>query len=399
MRHTLVSIAVTRFFLSAMALVLLAATATVAAEPFRPQSDGEVLERLPERGDPALKELKRLRAALAARPGNLDLAVAFARRSIEAARSSGDPRYLGQAQAALQPWWTQADPPLSALLLRATIRQSTHDFTGALQDLDRLLLRAPRDGQALLTRATVRTVQGNYTGALEDCARVAPLTIPLVAAACAAGPESLSGHADRAYQQIIAALDGPNSADAGLRSWALTLAAEIAERRGDIGAAERHFREALALDPRDPYLLGAYSDFLLDRGRPGEVLPLTSPYVVNDSLLLRLALAEQRLPEAQASFARHKAELTDRFEAAHRRGDALHRREESRFRLAIAADAQGALRLARENWAVQREPADLRILAQAARAAGAPETLGVVNDWIRQHRLEDAVLAAIVGAG
>jgi len=51
-----------------------------------------------------------------------------------------------------------------------------------------------------------------------------------------------------------------------------------------------------------------------------------------------------------------------------RRGDVVHRREEARYRLALAGDPGGALALARDNWAVQREPADLRVLADAARA-------------------------------
>jgi hypothetical protein len=90
----------------------------------------------------------------------------------------------------------------------------------------------------------------------------------------------------------------------------------------------------------------------------------------NDSLLLRLALAEQALPEKRVAFERHKTDLAARFDAARARGDSLHRREEARFRLAIENDATGALALARANWNVQREPADLRVLVEAARAAG-----------------------------
>src|SRR6266516_4162234 len=47
------------------------------------------------------------------------------------------------------PRWKQPDPPAQALLLRATLKQSTHDFTGALADLDRLIVANPRDGQAV----------------------------------------------------------------------------------------------------------------------------------------------------------------------------------------------------------------------------------------------------------
>jgi predicted Zn-dependent protease len=316
---------------------------------------------------------------------------------MEAARASGDPRFLGQAQAALTPWWTTADPPSVALLLRATLKQSQHDFDGAIKDIDRLLTREPANGQALLTRATVLTVRGNYADAQRDCRQLVRLTTGLVVASCIAGPASLSGDADNAYRVLAQSLadcgDPP-----GIRAWALTLAAEIAARRGDVDAADMHFRAAFALDPRDAYLRAAYTDFLLDNGRYREVLPLLRDDTRNDSLLLRLALAEQRLRDASASFDVHRADLAARFDAARARGDTLHQREEARFRLAIEGNVRAALALARDNWNVQREPADLRILAEAARAANDAGAQRIVDDWVAGTRLTDVALVSARGA-
>ncbi len=376
-------------------LLTLLLGAPAFAKPYLPTDDGAVLERLPEKTDPSLRDVKRLRAALDRNPGDLTLAVRLARCAIEAGRETGDPRFFGQAQAALASWWKQPDPPAQALLLRATLKQSTHDFPGALADLDRLIAANPRDGQALLTRATVLTVQGRYAEARADCARIARLTVPLVTIACDAAPASVSGDAASAYRALTGAL-AARAADAGLAEWAQTLAGEIAQRRGDATAAEAHFRAALALDPRDPYLLGAYADFLLDRDRPAEVVPLLKDYTRNDNLLLRLALAEARLPELGSSFAAHRTDLEDRFDAARRRGDTLHRREEARFALEIAKNSARALALARENWNVQRESADLRILLSAAKAAGDTAALREAGDWVRAHRLEDAAVAALL---
>ncbi|HEY3158169.1 MAG TPA: hypothetical protein VGJ78_04335, partial [Vicinamibacterales bacterium] len=272
----------------------------VFAKPYVPTDDSAVLERLPEKTDPTLRDVKRLRAALARNPSDLMLAARLARRAIEAGRETGDPRFFGQAQAALAPWWIEPSPPAQALLLRATLKQAMHDFPGALADLDRLIGANPRDGQAVLTRATVLTVQGRYAEARADCTRIARLTVPLVTITCDAAPASVSGEAASAYRALTGALAAPAN-DPGLAEWAQTLAGEIAQRRGDAVAAEAHFRAALALDPRDPYLLGAYTDFLLDRNRPAEVVPLLKDYTRNDNLLLRLALAEARLPEMRSS--------------------------------------------------------------------------------------------------
>lgn len=380
-----------RAYAAAAAFILIAGAA--GAAPYVPAEDAAVLERLPEKGDPRMAQLKRMRATLASSPRDLDLATAFARHALDAARERGDPRFAGQAQAALGPWWNGDDVPLPALLLRATIKQSLHDFRGALADLDRLLARHPAAVQARLTRATVRSVVGRYADARADCTQLAGRVAALVVAGCDATPASLTGHADAAYGALVRGL-AEAGGDAGVREWALTLAAEIAARRGDPAAADRHFRAALGLASSDPYLKGAYADFLLDQDRANDVVSLLGADTRIDALLLRLALAEQRLPQRGEAFAAHRAELAARFAAAKRRGDDTHRREEARFRLAIEGDAARALALARDNWAAQREPADLRILIEAARAAGDADALAVARDWIAAHRLEDRGLHA-----
>jgi len=363
------------------------------AAPYTPADDGIVLERLPEALDPALAELKRMRAALRANPNDLDHAARLARRCIEAARETGDPRFLGQAQAALAPWWAAADPPPPALLLRATIKQSQHDFSGALADLDRLLAVRAGDGQALLTRATILTVLGRYADAQRDCAKLVRLASGLVTTTCLAGASSLNGDAAGAYRGLVQALARAGDT-AGTRAWALTLAAEIAARRGEAGAADIHFREALALDPRDAYLVAAYADFLLGQARAREAASLLADSAKNDALLLRLALAERSLPDKRSEFADHRRELADRFAAARRRGDTVHLREEARFRLDVENDIPAALVLAKANWNVQREPADLRILAAAARASGENDARRTVTDWLASTRLEDVAVVA-----
>ena len=379
-----------------IALVLAGFSNAIAA-PYVPGDDAVVLERLPEKGDPALKALKRMRTALAANPHNLDAAAMVARRAIEASRATGDPRFLGQAQAALSPWWAAPESPAIVVLLRATIRQSEHDFDGALADLNRLIAADPRAAQARLTRATVLTVVGRYTDAKSDCGQLAVMAPSLIVAGCMAVPASLTGDAEGAYTRLLQVL-GRSGADPAAREWALTLAAEIAQRRGDFLAAENHYRMALALDPRDAYLQGAYADFLLDRDRPRDVLPVVGDDLKNDALLLRRVLAEAALPDQRDAFLAHRDEMAARFDAARRRGDSLHRREEARFRLMIERDIAGALTLARDNWKVQREPADLRILVDAARAANDAPTLRLAADWIASTRLEDkAVVAALEG--
>ncbi len=113
-----------------------------------------------------------------------------------------------------------------------------------------------------------------------------------------------------------------------------------------------------------------------------------------DPLLLRLALAERRL--GARTFDEHLALLQDRFDAARRRGDSVHLREEARFTLHLLDRPGEALELARRNWATQREPADARVLLEAALAASQPAAAQPVLDWLDRTGLEHVGIEALV---
>src|SRR3989440_5770893 len=117
---------------------------------------------------------------------------------------------------------------------------------------------------------------------------------------------------------------------------------------GETDRAERHLKEALALGVSDQFLLAAYADFLLDRGRPQEVVTLLKDWTRSDPLLLLLALAEKVL--GAPVLEEHVRTLKSRFDAAAMRGDKLHQQEEARFNLYLLGQRPRALALAKENW-------------------------------------------------
>lgn len=378
-----------------LAALLLFIAAGAHASPYVPDDDSMVLDRARiAAGDPLSRELKSLKREYASSPANLQLALKLAERYIAATRSTADPRYLGYAEATLAPWSKQDNPPAPVLLLRATLRQSAHDFAGALADLDRSLALDSRRAQAWLTLATVQNVQAHYRDAAQSCARLAPLTGELVTVACLAQVGSVAGQAKDAYR-ALQLVSGRNPArSAADRVWALTLLGEMAARLGLTADADAYFRQATkAAGPvGDAYLKGAYADFLLDAGRAREVLALLANDVAADPLLLRLALAEQALGlDARA----HTDMLRARFAAARMRGDTVHRREESRFVLRLMHDPGRALEIATANWQVQREPADARVLLEAARASGDPASAREALAWMRENHVEDFELGKL----
>ncbi|PIF13153.1 hypothetical protein [Janthinobacterium sp. 13] len=370
--------------------------ALALAAPYTPKDGSAVIEQLPRRADATQLALRGLRQQLNDTPQDLALASSLAQRYIALARSETDPRYLGYAQAALAPWWRQAAPPVPVRLLRATILQSTHHFGPALQDLDAVIAQQPQNGQAWLTRATVLTVQGDYAQATASCARLSALTTQLVTVTCLASIASVTGRAASSERLLDLTLQRSAGAAPELDSWAATLLAEMATRRGEAALAEARYTTALARQPRDSYLLGAYADFLLDRQRPQEVVKLLKEQQRIDALLLRYALALQALPGQQTAFLAAKAELAARFNAAMQRGDTVHQREQARFALFLQQDVPAALQLAQKNWAIQKEVPDMRILLEASVAARNYAAAQPVLAWITAHGVEDVALQRLV---
>jgi len=355
-----------------------------AAQTFVPSDPAYVVARVPPR-DPA--ELA-ARHALAAAPERVELAVEVARAEIQRYRALSDPRYLGRAQATLGRWWGLEEPPPGVLLLRATIEQSVHQFAAARADLDRLIALQPGDAQAQLTRAVVATITGDYAAARDSCRAVASLARPIVGATCEAPLDAIAGKADEAYARLAPLVAAER--DGGVQGWALTELAELAWMRGDGEAAMGHLNGALALDAEDAYARNLLADVLMARGRGAEASRLLAGREQIDSHLVRRAIAEHQLGNRDA--ARLIAAMRERIAAAAERGDRVHLREEARFALAVDGDAGRAVRLARDNWDVQRELADARLLAETAVAAGDRAAAEPMIAWARATGVRDAVL-------
>jgi tetratricopeptide (TPR) repeat protein len=365
--------------------------AAAAVPTYVPSDPGQIVATVPPR-DPSEVAA---RQALAASPDRVELAVELARTDIERYRRLSDPRFLGRAQATLGRWWKLTEPPPDVLLLRATIEQSIHQFAEARADLDRLIRRRPDDAQAQLTRAVVATITADYAAARDSCRAVAPLAGPIVAATCEAPLDAIAGQADEAYARLARLVAAARSGDAGVRGWALTELAELAYMRGDTDAAAGHLAGALALDPDDAYARNLLADILIATGRAAEASRLLAGRDQIDSHLVRRAIAEHDVHGPDA--ARLVAAMRDRIAAAAERGDRIHLREEARFALAVDLDAARAVRIARDNWSVQKELADARLLAEAAAAAGDRDAAQPVIAWARVTGVRDAMLDRWLG--
>jgi tetratricopeptide (TPR) repeat protein len=358
--------------------------------PFVPSAEAQVLQQVPSASDPKVRAMRTLRQRLDAAPADVEAAQRLAEAYVDFGRQVGDAHYAGYAEAVIGPLLAVPQPAARTWVVDAGILQYRHQFPEARAALAKALARDPRNEPAWLMLATLDLVQGDYAAAGRSCGRVAggDYTLGL---ACGATLRSLTGQA----QQSVAVLDLLAARDAGLgvelKSWIEGLSAESCERLGRWDDAEAHYRKALALVPEDNFLLVAYADFLLDRQRPAEVLPLLADHTQSDTAFLRLVLAQAALRSADLS--NYVWTMAARFEALRQRGSEYFGREEVRFALDLQHDPAAALELARQNWQVQREPWDARVFLAAALAADQPLVARPVLDFVEHSKLEDPVIA------
>jgi len=334
-----------------------------------------------------------MRAAVAAAPGDAESASRLARRFFDMAMAEGDPRYVGYAEAALRAWPESASTPSEILTLHGMLRQYRHDFTRGMADFDLALKSVPANAEARAWRAAILMVQADYAAARRECELLAEHSTELHATACAAYVDATTGHAKAAYARLAAALARRSDVDPGFEVWVQTRLAEMAWRAGEPAAAERHFRRGLALGVDDNFLLAAFADFLLERGRAAEVLPLLRKWERSDTLLLRLALAARTLMRPEGD--KFTRSLGDRFADAGLRGEKLHLQEEARYLLELKGDARAALAAAGENYRTQREPRDALVLLEAALAAGDAPAAAPALQWLESSGYEDARLRGV----
>jgi hypothetical protein len=327
-----------------------------------PASDDAVLASLPAGAHHTDLAARRLATA------RVDVALPLATFYLQQARQSGDLRYLGYADAVLAPWVAHDPPVPEALVLRATVQQSRHEFSAALDTLALVLRARPGEPQALLTEAVILRVQARYPESSAACERFAAHVNSDLGAVCVQSVRALNGSLPAAYATLSAlSTQGWLPAE---RSWLYGELGEMAMRLGRGADAASWFERDLALAPDDTYVRGAYADLLLAQHRPAQVLELLRGRESIESLLLRQAIAQRALGDP--GLEQSRARLASAFEVELERGEAVHRREQARFLLEIQQQPAAALAVAQVNWRTQREPQDAAVFVAAADAAGEP---------------------------
>lgn len=375
-----------------LAVALSGITFASLGAPYVPVSDNEVLLELAaiSRADQA--QWREHRQSLAASPLDTQAATQLVTAYLEHATATADARYVSYAQGVLTPWRFDARPAPAILVARAAVKQALHRFDDAVADLTLAIRAQPENPQARLMRANIHQVRGRFDDAAGDCAALWRRVPAHIVQTCRAANAVSEDQVGRARVMLDGLLADSGDLPANELIWCLHTASELAWRQGDLPGAARYIERALLVAPDTPSLLTAQADLLLEQRQYESVVARRYERVADTGLMVRVAMAAKRLGIGRSDeLAR---ELRARFAADAQRGDRRHLREEGMFALHVIDDPDVALELAQQNWAVQREAADRRLLIAAAARAGQPGAAEPVLTLLRNGLFDQSLAHA-----
>lgn len=375
-----------RLFPALLAAAVFGGNAEAAVRVYQPTEPSEVVLRLGSSSSES--QLAQLRAASVAAPNDPDALLRYVDALVEAGARSGNERYYGYAEQALNGSRDVGQPAVA--LRSARLLQHKHEFAAAEQVLGTILQIDSRDREARLMRAQVRLHLHQPQQALADCTALVPLVDLLTSTTCIAQARAALGDLQRAQTLLLRVLEYQKG-ESATRSWSAGVAAEFAVRLGDASAADRWYREAFELDPQSHYARIIYSDWLLSAGRFDEAAKVASRGAsLADRARSVLASRDAGSLEAQR--------LQLAWAEADARGETAHLRDRARFELVLLGDPAKAQASARTSFQDRNEPDDALLLATTAAATRDEESLRAVRSWQQRYRYEDVRLDTLIGA-
>jgi tetratricopeptide (TPR) repeat protein len=329
--------------------------------------------------------------AMPADAGDPERAAIDAEAFLRLARTTRDARYFGRAEALVEPWIARQDATPRLLVAAADLAQQRHDFANARQLLDRAISADPGDGGARMQRANVALLLGDYEAARRDCLAVLQSGATFPGTVCLASTMTGPGSLQRA-RRLLTPLDDAGPAAPDIARWLLLTESDLALRDGDARAARDYLARAHALDPDHEETRARLAELLIEQGDAAGALTLARGSTVSAALLVRRIRAAAGIDAGEAASARR--ELDALLAVGRLRGTTPHLREEGELALFVDRDAARALALARQNFALQKDTPDVRLLLGAAVAAGDKPTLAELRRWLASTGFEDRVVSA-----
>lgn len=323
-------------------------------------------------------------------PGDLPVALRYARTVFMLGLTEGDLRWFGSAKAALQPWWSAAVLPADGHFMRGLVRQGFHDFDGGLQDFNAAIALEPQRPEFWSWRFALHLLRSDMTAARGDCDEMQQRFGADEAQACRAILLYRTGQAAQAGALLDRLLIRPGFQDGLSQDWLRFHQGEAWRVAGRADRAVAVWTQHLQSRPRTHGIRLALAELLNAQGQYARASKVATVPAPTDALLVQALLASQGLQDAQMP---RLAELVEsRMSSQALRRESLIERPTMVYLIRYGRDLTRGLKLAVENWKTQNEPADAVLLVQAALQLNQPQAAAPVLVWMAQTGYTDPVL-------
>lgn len=373
-----------------LAVSLLLVFTFVIAKPYIPQSESKVLDYLPTKLTLLSGNISKLKSRVGGQ--HAEQQEKLIKAYLEQAKSSGDMRYVSYAQNRLDHWLQQTPGAEKARLLNAQILQYNHNFDHAIVELKSLLNDYPENSVAWSLLANLQLLTGNFDAAQTSCKQLSARSSLTDAIICQSNIMIRTGLLDKAYRILNALLPVIYKMPVQRQLWLYTSLAEISIQQGHNQQAGRYIEQAIELTEEnnifDDYLSRLHIDYLIQNNRLKQAYELVKDNKNDSALMIRSTVLAKKLGNDE-TFHKNKIALTRLFEVEKRRGQSRHLREQALFALLVLNNPAEALYLAKQNWVLQKEPEDARILMKAALLVDDNKQLQQVKTSIKKTGLID----------
>ena len=386
-----------RFILPRMlilvSLCLIFNAKAVNAEPYIPESDTQILEYLPKKLISSDLKIDDLVKQFELKPTDEIKREELINAYLQKAKSTGDMRYVSYAQNRLEYWLQETPKSEKARFLNARLMQYEHKFKESIEELNSLLIEYPENTKAWSLLANLYLITGNYDAAKASCKQLSIRTNLTDALICQSNIMIRTGELRKSFKVLNTILPTANKMSAKRRLWLYTSLAEIMIQQGNNEKAGQYLEQAMSLvkdnDFHDAYLSRLNVDYLIQNHKYKKAFSLIYDENNDTALMIRSAMLAKKLDD-YVIFDSNKATLSQIFNVEKRRGQSQHLREQALFNLVILESSSIALELAKQNWSVQKEPEDARILMKSALAVGDIEQIQLIKLMIKETGLIDA---------
>jgi hypothetical protein len=372
--------------------LLAVATATQAQNRFVPEDSAVLLK--PANGQTSI-DRDTLRAAIQAwraNPNDIETATNAARLSFLAAMNEGDPRWLGNARAMINPWWGRQDLPAQSLFIRALVRQGLHEFDAALVDLNLAIGKDSAQPEFWAWRFAIYMVKADIHQAKQECQAIGTRFGNSEQAGCQAVLLYRTGSPQQAIAQLDSLMRHPDYQGRYAQEWLAYHRGEAQRVAGNHAGAIAVWSAYLDKNAKSHVLQLALVELLNEQQKFAAAWKHNATTPRSDALLVQAIKTSQGLQNGQADQLRR--EFNDRLTQQTSRGDFVNERPVIDYLLNVVGDSRQALAMAQQSWKTQREPADAFLFAQAAIQNNTPRQAAEILKWqaetgYQEHRLNE----------